>query len=240
LLHNGRCENARVPPNTDARVQVRISAVSGGVTVTAEPRADVVVDRGGTAHAGIDHVVEIRARRPSDSVEVRCPPGTDVIVGTRSGGVELRGRLGTVGVTSQSGSIRAAAVADADLRTVSGTVELAECDGRSRVSTTSGRITIGATGDVEISTVSGSVGVERVTGSAQVRSVSGKVAIGSSGRGDVHVRTVSGTITLRLPVGVRPDVRYAGRGKVRSEFEPGGDLLVDVANVSGTVRLVTA
>jgi DUF4097 and DUF4098 domain-containing protein YvlB len=218
-----------VPPNTDARVQLRISAVSGRVTVIAEPRADVVVDRGGTAHAGPDQVVEIRARKPSENVEVRCPPDSDVIVGTRSGNVELQGRLGAVGVTSQSGSIRAAVVADADLRTVSGTVDVAACDGRCRVATTSGRITIGAAGDVEISTVS-----------AQVRSVSGKVGIGSSGQDAVRVRTVSGRITIRLPIGVRPDVRYAGRGKVRSELEPGGDLLVDVANVSGTVRLVTA
>jgi DUF4097 and DUF4098 domain-containing protein YvlB len=229
-----------VPPNTDARVQLRISAVSGRVTVIAESRTDVVVDHGGTARAGADQVFEIRARRPSDNVEVRCPPDTDVIVGTRSGNVELQGRLGTVGVTSQSGSIRAAAVADADLRTVSGTVEVAACDGRCRVSTTSGRITVGAAGEVEISTVSGSVGVDHVAGSAQVRSVSGKVGIGSSGQGAVQVRTVSGRITIRLPVGVRPNVRYAGRGKVRSELEPGADLLVDVANVSGTVRLVTA
>jgi Toastrack DUF4097 len=229
-----------VPPNTDARVQLRISAVSGRVTVIAEPRADVVVDRGGTAHAGPDQVVEIRARKPSENVEVRCPPDSDVIVGTRSGNVELQGRLGAVGVTSQSGSIRAAVVADADLRTVSGTVDVAACDGRCRVATTSGRITIGAAGDVEISTVSGSVELNRVTGSAQVRSVSGKVGIGSSGQGAVQVRTVSGRITIRLPVGVRPNVRYAGHGKVRSELEPGADLLVDVANVSGTVRLVTA
>jgi DUF4097 and DUF4098 domain-containing protein YvlB len=229
-----------VPPNTDARVQLRISTVSGRVTVIAEPRTDVVVDRGGIARAVADRVVEIRARRPSDSVEVRCPPDADVMVGTRSGNVELQGRLGTVGVTSKSGSIRAAAVADADLRTVSGKVEVAECDGRCRVSTTSGRISVGAAGDAELSTVSGSVDVNQVTGSAQVRSVSGKVGIGSSGRDAVHVRTVSGRITIRLPVGVRPELRYAGRGNVRSELEPGADVLVDVANVSGTVRLVTA
>ena len=229
-----------MPPNTDARVQLRISAVSGRVTVIAEPRNDVVVDRGGTAVPGPDQVVEIRARRPSDSIEVRCPPDADVMVGTRSGSVELRGQLGTVGVTSQSGSIRAATVADADLRTVSGKVEIVACNGRCRVSTTSGRISVGAAGDAELSTVSGSIGVDDVKGSAQVRSVSGKVGVGSSAGGAVHVRTVSGRITIRLPVGVRPNVRYAGRGSVRSELEPGTDVLVDVANVSGTVRLVTA
>ena len=66
-----------------------------------------------------------------------------------------RGDFGTVGITSQSGSIRVAVVAEADLRTVSGVVEVDECEGRCRVSTTSGRITVGATRDAEISTTSG-------------------------------------------------------------------------------------
>ena len=95
-----------VLPSADARLRLRISAFSGGVRVTAEPRTDVVVDRGGVAEATADGAVEIRAARPSNSVDVRCPVGTDVMVGTRSGGVQLGGRFGTVGVTSQSGSIR--------------------------------------------------------------------------------------------------------------------------------------
>ena len=150
------------------------------------------------------------------------------------------GRFGTVGVTSQSGSIRVAAVAEADLRTVSGVVELDECDGRCRVSTTSGRITVGATRDAEISTTSGSVGVDAVAGTVQVRSVSGTVSVASSAGGPVNASTVSGSITIRLPPGVRPTVRSSGRGTVRSSFEPGDDVIVDIATVSGTVRLVPA
>src|SRR4051794_35693134 len=144
----------------DARMRVRITAASGRVSVTAEARVDVVVDRGGAARAMPDGAVEIRPGRPSDSLEVRCPAGADIVIGTRSGGVELRGRFGTVVVTSRSGSIRVAAAADADLRTVSGAVELDECEGRCRVSTTSGGITVGATRDAEISTSSGSIGVD--------------------------------------------------------------------------------
>ena len=227
-------------PPTDARLRLRISAVSGKVRVTAEPRVDVVVDRGGVAAATADGAVEIRAARSSDSVDVRCPVGADVMVGTRSGGIELRGRFGAVGVTSQSGSIRVAAAEEADLRTVSGVVELDECDGRCRVSTTSGRITVGATRDAEISTTSGSVGVDGVAGSVQVRSVSGKVSVGSSAGGPVNASTVSGSITIRLPAGVRPTVRTSGPGSVRSSFEPGDDVLIDIASVSGTVRLVPA
>jgi DUF4097 and DUF4098 domain-containing protein YvlB len=227
-----------VAPSADARVRLRVTAVSGRVKVTAEPRPDVVVDRGGRAATTPDGAVEIRAQRASDAVHVRCPAGTDVVIGTRSGGVELGGRFGTVGVTSQSGSIHVAQVAEADLRTVSGAVVLDECDGRCRVSTTSGRVRVGATHDAEISTTSGVVGVDDVAGAVQVRSVSGTVTITSLAQGPVKVSTVSGAITIRLPPGVRPTVRSSGRGTVQSSFEPGTDVFVDVANGSGTVRLV--
>ncbi len=95
-----------VLPPADARLRLRISAVSGHVKVTAEPRTDVVVDRGGSTVATADGALEIRAGRPSDSLDVRCPDRADVMIGTRSGGVELVGLLGTVGITSKSGSIR--------------------------------------------------------------------------------------------------------------------------------------
>ena len=229
-----------VLPPADARVRLRISAVSGGVRVTAEARPDVVVERGGAAVADADGAFEIRPERPSNSVHVRCPVGTDVIIGTRSGGVELRGHFGTVGITSQSGSIRVTVVADADLRTISGVVEVAECEGRCRISTKSGRITVGATRDAEISTTSGRVGVDGATGAVQVRSVSGTVTVASSATGPVNASTVSGSITIRLPPGVRPTVRSSGRGAVQSSFEAGDDVSVDIASVSGTVRLVPA
>jgi DUF4097 and DUF4098 domain-containing protein YvlB len=233
--------DARMPvmvvPPADARLRLRISAVSGGVRVTAEPRSDVVVVRGGAAEATADGAVEIRAGRTSNSVHVRCPAGADVVIGTRSGGVELRGRFGTVVVTTQSGSIRVAAVAEADLRTVSGAVKLQECDGRCRVSTTSGRITVSATRDAEISTTSGVIGVDNVAGAIQVRSVKGTVTVASA-RGPVDASTVSGRITIGLPPGLRPTVRSSGQGTVLSSFEPGDDVVIAIASVSGTVRLV--
>lgn len=229
-----------VLPPAEARVRLRISAVSGGVRVTAEARPDVVVDRGGAAVATADGTFEIRPERASNSVHVRCPAGADVIIGTRSGSVELKGHFGTVGITSQSGSIRVPVVAEADLRTVSGGVEVGACEGRCRVSTTSGRITVGATRDAEISTTSGVIGVDGATGSVQVRSVSGTVTVGSSGEGPVHASTVSGSITIHLPSGVRPTVRSSGLGKVRNGFEAGDDIVIDIASVSGTVRLVPA
>ena len=214
--------------------------MSGGVRVTAEPRTDVVVDRGGAAAATADGAVEIRAGRPSDSVDVRCPAGADVIVGTRSGGVRLDGRFGTVGVTSQSGSIRVAAVAEADLRTVSGVVELEECDGRCRVSTTSGRITVGC--DPRRRDLH-DVGFGR-------RRRCGGGGPGAFGQrhGDCRLvgrRSCQCQHRLGLdhdPPAARraPHGAVIGPGQGAQRFEPGDDVVVDIATVSGTVRLVPA
>jgi len=229
-----------VAPPADSRLRLRISAASGRVRVIAEPREHVLVERGGSAHGADDGAVEVRPTRRSDSVVVRCPVGADVVVGTQSGRVDLGGQFGAVGVTSHSGSIHVAAVASADLRTVSGRVEVEACAGRCRISTTSGKITVGASGDAEISTTSGTVRIDGVRGSAQLRSVSGSVHLVSSGGGPIRISTVSGTIEVRLPSGMRPHVRAAGRARVKGTFEPGDDVQVDVAAVSGTVRLVTS
>ena len=231
--------SAMVTPPADARVRLRITTVSGRVTVRAESGGEVVVGASGAVSETPDGDVEIRPRKPSDSVEVTCPSGSDVIIGTRSGSVELLGALGSVGITTVSGGIKVSAVAEADLRTVSGSVQLGECLGQCRVSTKSGRITVGTTRDAEISTVSGRVSIEDVSGSVDVRAVSGRVSIGSAAQGPVRVSMVSGAVTIRLPRGVRPSVQAKGLGVVQTVFEPGDDVAINVATVSGRVRLVT-
>jgi DUF4097 and DUF4098 domain-containing protein YvlB len=225
-------------PPAEGPTRLRISAVSGHVTVTAEERADIAVDQGVRADNASDGAVEVRGGRPSASVEVRCPTGAAVIVGTTSGNVRLAGRLGSVSVTTASGSIRAGEVASADLRTRSGKVEVEECGGRCRVSTTSGGIVVGQAGEAEIATISGTIHIERVDGAANVRTVSGAVTLGSSASGPVGARTVSGSVTIRLPRGVRPAIRASGFGKVRCACEEGEDVTVDVASVGGDIEIV--
>jgi len=221
-----------------ARVRLRISARSGSVTVNAEQRTDVVVEHGGTAETTADGAVEIRPLRSSASIEVRCPEGADVMVGTRSGSVNLRGHLGSVSVTSQSGSIKVSAAQDADLRTASGSAELDECAGRCRASTKSGRVVIGVTRDVAISTMSGSVEIASATGTVELRAVSGSVEVGASGSGPVRASTVSGSMTIRLPAGARPALRSSGRGRIDNSFESGDDIAIDVTTISGSLRLI--
>lgn len=223
-------------PHVPAPLQLRIATSSGKVTVTADDRSDVVVERGDVGPP-IDGVVEVRPEQGSASVVVRCPEGADLVVGTASGSVELRGRLGSVSVTSASGSIRVSEVTDADLRTTSGSVEVADCDDRCRVSTKSGTVTVEETGTADISTVSGTIRIERVTGAAQARTVSGGVSIVSDAQGPVTAQTVSGGVSVRLPAGVRPAVRVSSPHHTACGCEQGDDVTVEVRTVSGTVEI---
>lgn len=226
------------PPADASGLQLRISAHSGTVTLTAEHRGDVVVHRGGVASAPVEGTVDVRPGRASDSIDVSCPVGTDVVIGTRSGSVRLEGRFGTVGITSQSGRVHVATAAAADLRSVSGAVELQRCNGRCRVSTTSGRIAVGATDDAVISTTSGAVSIGDVAGAVEVRAVRASITITSAARGPIDVSTVSGSIVIHLPKDVRPAVRSTGRVKIDNGVEPGDDVDITIASVSGTVRIV--
>jgi DUF4097 and DUF4098 domain-containing protein YvlB len=217
--------------------QLRTTTASGSVKLTAEDRTDVLVEKGGYAVLLDDGTVEVRTTKRSSSLEVRCPSGTDVVIGTASGGVELVGDFGTVSVSSASGSIRTGRVDVADLRTVSGKVGVEECRGRCRVSTKSGTITVTGAGEADLSSVSGRVQIERVDGAVVVRTVSGSTTIGAAGAGPVGVQSISGSIVVRLPPGVRPSIRSSGRRRVTSTCEPGDDVVVDVATVSGSVDI---
>jgi DUF4097 and DUF4098 domain-containing protein YvlB len=221
------------------RLQLRIATTSGKVKVTADDRAGVVLVDGGRAVPVADGVVEIRPDRTSGSLEVRCPAFCDLVIGTASGRVELRGSLGAVSVTSASGSIRVAEVAEADLRTKSGSVEVGDCRTSCRIATKSGSITVGAAGTAEVSTVSGTIRITRVHGEALARTVSGGVTIGSAAGGPVRARSVSGGITVHLPAGVRPALTARSSRPVKGAWEPGHDVVVELGTVSGSV-VVTA
>jgi DUF4097 and DUF4098 domain-containing protein YvlB len=218
--------------------RLRITTGSGTVTVTAEPRADVIVERA-AVEASDDGVLDIQGDRRSSSLHVRCPTGAALMVGTTSGGVRLDGSFGSVSITTASGSVRADEVARADVRTRSGAVELGECNGPCRVSTTSGKVVVGRAGEADISTVAGKVDVA-VEGAVNIRTVSGHVKVEAGGAGPVAAHTVSGAVDIRLPKGVRPGVTIAGFGRVRCDCEQGDDVAVDVATVGGRVEIASS
>lgn len=217
---------------------VRITAGSGSVTVVAEARADVVADGRVEVHHRDDGTVEVTPQRGSRSMTVRCPEGTSLVVGTRSGSLRLTGRLDAVHATTMSGSIEVEDAASVDLRAMSGKITVGRTDGACRARTKSGSIRIGAAGSVEVHIGSGSVSVDRVEGSVRVRGVSGSVDVNANARGAIEVETMSGSITITLPTGCRPHVRAKSHsGRTRLECESGTDCEVAARTLSGGITV---
>jgi DUF4097 and DUF4098 domain-containing protein YvlB len=221
-----------------APVHVSVSNRSGRITVRAVEGAALSA-RDATTTESPDGTIEIRPTRgPSAAVEIVCPTGSDLTVGTASGRVELRGALGAVRVVSGSGRVEVERAVSADVRTASGRVVIGRCEVACRVVTSSGRVEIDHAPEVEVSTSSGRIdagGVHR----AVVTSVDGRVTVGASGpRPDVRVRTVSGRVGITVDGSSRPAVAVATvTGSVRRQFTDGADGSIEVSTTSGSVDL---
>ena len=127
--------------------EVRVSTSSGSIRVIAEHRDGVAVEGG---KVNVDGPSTSVVSKGSSSLVVRCPEGADLVIGTRSGSLELRGPVGAVRFTTLSGSLRAEHVSSADIRGMSGSVDIAKCDGMCRVKTKSGSTHVGSAGAVEV------------------------------------------------------------------------------------------
>jgi DUF4097 and DUF4098 domain-containing protein YvlB len=213
---------------------LRITSRSGRVSVTGEDRSDIVVEKGDEPSVGPDGV-EITG---SGKVVVRCPAGTDVMVGTGSGDVELDGRLGDARVTTGSGDITVEEVRALDARTGSGDVEVEECGGRCRLKTGSGSVQVGRAGEADLATNSGSVEAELVAG-ARIKTGSGSVEVGLAEAGGVDVTAHSGSVTVSVPAGLRPATSLrSSSGKVRCDCDEGDDGEIRVKVGSGSIAVV--
>lgn len=222
-----------------ARPLIRVNARAGSVRIRCEARDDVVFEKG-LRHADDARVAgdEIAVRALISSVEIRCPIGTNLNIGTISGGIEIQGSAGDVRVNTATGRVKLQRVHRADVRTMSGRIEVEEC-GDCRLATKSGRVSILAAGSVDIASISGTIELGRVEGEARIKSVSGRVDLGASGRKDVEVYTISGSVRVRLPKGTRPDLRLRTvASRPANIFTPGDDCRVAVSTVSGKVELV--
>ena len=229
--------------NPAGHPRLRVTTHSGRVTVTAEERADfhfetrkpyiedVVADSSGYQTPVLD--------RGSRDIDIRCPLGTDVVIGTKSGDVELSGEFGRVSVTTNSGRTRLDRADFVDLRSDSGDIEVAACGQQCRVSTGSGKAVIGPTGAAEVMTVSGSISLEGAAGGVRARSATGDVEVRTTGKNDVAVETLSGRVTVRVPHEVHPEAHLKSlSGKRQLDCEEGTDCCVAVRTMSGSIALV--
>lgn len=222
-------------------VTLRLQSRSGPVEVIAEPRDDVEVE-GRDVESLLDDggsTLRIRAGRGHKKMLVRCPRGTDVVVGTMSGSVRMEGDFGSVCVTSMSGSIEIDHADEVDARGGSGGIRVGRCAGDCRLSTASGAIEAHELGSCAVQTMSGGVRIGIVNGKLRVRTVSGRIEAATTGHGPVQVQSVSGRVQIGLPEGVAVSPRFKTiSGKVRCSFPPGDDVVVEAMTVSGSIELL--
>jgi DUF4097 and DUF4098 domain-containing protein YvlB len=215
---------------------LHISTRSGNVRVTATPGAALAVD-GGIIEVATDGTTRVIGARGSDRIDVTCSAGTDVVIGTVSGSVELRGELGAASVATISGKINVERARRVDARTKSGRVEIAECDEECRIVTVTSRVKVGKAERAAIAGVSGRISTRDVA-RVEVKTVSGAVDVGTSGPPHVSVHTVSGKVDVDVPADARPSTRFRTlSGRVSCECSTGDDGEIAVATVSGAIRV---
>lgn len=225
----------------ELRRSIRISSRSGRVEVVAEPREGVVATKGGQhVHIADDDTITISSR--SSTLLVRVPEGSDVVVGTISGRITLRGRFGAVAVTTVSARIAVEAAERVDARSISGRVEIGTCTGEARIDAVSGRAEVGSAGAVSVSTASGRIQVDEVRRKVRARALSGRISVTVTETPlDVKAESVSGRITLTVPASATPQQSLrAKRGSVSSELAQGDDGQILARTHSGSIRVLGA
>jgi DUF4097 and DUF4098 domain-containing protein YvlB len=219
-----------MPAEVDATT-VRVTTRSGAVEVVADPEHTVVRAEGGTSRqdGSVTTITSAGAR-----VRMRVPSGTDLVIGSTSGRVDLRGPLGSVSVLTSSGSVRIDDAASVDARSTSGRITIGQVVGECRASTVSGRVEVERCGAAHVTTRSGRVQLRGIHGAAHVHCVSGRIDLVLAGAFDVDAETVSGRIAVSLPRGVEPLVVSTPRDQ--DAFPVGAhDCVVRARSVSGRV-----
>jgi DUF4097 and DUF4098 domain-containing protein YvlB len=218
-------------------LRLNVSTRSGRVRIQARTGAALEV-RGADMVTEPDGTWRITSSQGgSHAVEVVCPEGTDVIVGTSSGRVELLGPIGDARVTTRSARISIEHAARVDARTWSGAVEVGTCTGECRVVTKSSRVKVGSAASLDVSAMSGRVEVGDVA-DAVVRTMSGRVEVSTRNSGRVEVRTLSGAVEVEVPRDRRPSTLLKSlSGRVRCDCAQGNDGEINVATTSGSIRV---
>ena len=180
---------------------VRISSPNHRVEVVAEDRADVLIDgRAETTREGS----QLSIGNVSGRLRVRVPNGTNLQIGTHPARVEVRGRVGSAAISTNSGRVAVGDADSVDIRTDSGAVEVGAVLGDVRVRSSSGRVEIRQCIDADVSTESGRIDVRSASGDVSAHCVSGRIEVDMSSTGDVIAETVTGRIDIGLADGAHP------------------------------------
>jgi DUF4097 and DUF4098 domain-containing protein YvlB len=196
------------------------------------PGAEELVERAVVEcrSSGARHMVVVKIpkqgmrflRRNAVTVRVDLPAGSDVTVVAASADVEVTGPIGAAEFTTASGDVSAddveadfvaksasgdftigAVGGDLKVQTASGDVRCSSVAGRAVFTTVSGDLEVGAAAkQVEVKATSGDVRLGELAHGARVTNVSGDVRVLALEEGTLHVRSVSGDVSVGVVTGV--------------------------------------
>lgn len=206
--------------DTPGPISVTLGIGVGDVRITAEDRADTVVEVRPTDASDssdvkaaeqatvkyADGVLVIRTPKPgvmdfsrktrSVDVSIALPAGSHVRGDASVGDLRSTGRLGECAFKTDVGHIHVDRV------------------GTSRLKTGAGNVTVGRVdGDVDVSTGTGRIRIGEIGGGTAVKNSNGRTEIGSA-LGDLRVRNANGDISVDRAAGPKTDVDTAN-GTVR-------------------------
>lgn len=238
--------NAATPFSRQVAAQatgtVRVSNVSGQITITAWDRSQVDVQ--GDYGPGVERIdvnsfgddVEIRVVmkernwRNSSSwgdgearLQIKVPVQAELDASTVSGSISVRGNQGDQRLKSISGDVLSDVVGpDVVATTISGSVELTGTGHERQVRATS---------------VSGDVRLRRMSGDIEARSTSGTLDIETSNASNVHAGVVSGSLMVRGTLRPEADVDLSAvSGSIRVKAQIPGGFRYDITTFSGAIR----
>jgi hypothetical protein len=149
----------------------------------------------------------LKPRHDSVAVTITVPADCPIQLGVLSASAIVSGLRSGAAVKGMSGDVTLDCVAgDVEAETMSGEIAARDIDGEVRFKSMSGGLVLadGWLDRLEANTMSG-----QITADVALRD-----------GGDVHVSTMSGDVTLRLPGGSDAEVRlHSTSGAVRTEFE---------------------
>ncbi len=211
---------------------VRISASRSRVHVVAQDRVGVAVE----GRAEVDQSGSRTTVRNVDSrLVIRVPHGTDLIIGTTSGQVDIDGPVGSVAVVTDSGRVAIEHANSVDVRADSSRIEIGFCAEDCRVRSVSGRVEVESCGPADVATETGRITLSGVRGSARAHCVRSRIEIRVEEGDLVVAETVSGRIDVSLPPGTQ--VLRSDGPQYPDNAIPVGACNVHARSISGRVQV---
>jgi DUF4097 and DUF4098 domain-containing protein YvlB len=213
--------------------------------------AEQALDRVGVVFSSSRLRVDVPERRllrtPSFDITVLTPPDADVRVATASAHATLRGRLGTVELTSASGDLAVEECRRLELRTASGDGRVGTVTGPAAAASASGDVRVGtAAAGFKARTASGDIAVDEAAGDVSLATASGDLVVGRMGEGAVQAKTMSGDVEVGVVPGLRVWLDLSSvSGRMQSQLPDddaaAGDgpaqLSLSLRSVSGDLRI---